>query len=175
MKNALSLILILPVLALAQTPQNPVIKSTGAVYDIPDATVKPDPSQAYNIVIDIATGPDEPNQLNPSLDNVARLINLHVTGGVPLEKLHIVLAVHNNSTVALMNNESYQKKFHLDNPNLKLIEELRQAGVKIAVCGQSLMRRGIDPKQLASGVEVATSMLTTFTTYQLKGYAAMKF
>jgi intracellular sulfur oxidation DsrE/DsrF family protein len=77
--------------------------------------------------------------------------------------------------VALLNNEAYQKKFKTNNPNLKLIEELRQAGVKIAVCGQSLVRREIDPKQLAPGVEVAVSMLTTFSMYQLKGYAAMKF
>jgi intracellular sulfur oxidation DsrE/DsrF family protein len=175
MKYLQSLFLLLPLLSWAQSPQNPVIKSAGAIHDIPYATVIPDPTLDYNIVIDVATGPSTPDQLNPSLDNVARLINLHVVGGVPPAKLHIVLAVHNTSAVAVMNNDAYQEKFKMDNPNLKLIEELAQAGVKIAVCGQSLVRRGIDPKQLASGVEVATSMLTTFTTYQLKGYAAMKF
>jgi intracellular sulfur oxidation DsrE/DsrF family protein len=171
----LLLILLLPICAYAQTPQNPVIKSTGTIHDIPYATVKPDPSLDYNLVIDIMTGPDKPGDINPSLDNVARLINLHVVGGVPKEKLHIVLAVHNVSAAALMNNEAYRERFKTDNPNLKLIEELNQAGVKIAVCGQSLIKRDIDPKKLAPGVEVATSMLTTVTTYQLKGYAVLKF
>ena len=129
----------------------------------------------YNIVIDASTGTENPDQLNLSLEFVARLINLHIVGGVPLEKLHIVLAVHNTSVTALLDNEAYQMKFKTNNPNLELIKELKQAGVKIAVCGQSLIRRGIDPKQHATGVEVATSMLTTFTTYQLKGYAAIKF
>jgi intracellular sulfur oxidation DsrE/DsrF family protein len=175
MNHLIPLLVILPFLCNAQTPQNPVIKSTGTIHDIPHATVKPDPGMEYNIVIDVASGPDSPDQLNPSLDNVARLINLHVVGGVPLEKLHIVLAVHNASAVALMNNEAYQKKFRTNNPNLELIKELNDAGVKIAVCGQSLVRREIDPKQLAPGVEVAVSMLTTYSTYQLKGYAAMKF
>lgn len=175
MKYLIFLLSLLAFPSWSQTPQNPVIKSTGTIHDIPYATVTPDPNLEYNIVIDVATGTEYPEQLNPSLDNVARLINLHVVGGVPLTKLHVVLAVHNASAVALLNNEAYQKKFKTDNPNLKLIEELQQAGVKIAVCGQSLVRREIDPKHLAPGVEVATSMLTTFTTYQLKGYAALKF
>lgn len=175
MKYILSLVLIMPILSWAQTPQNPVIKSAGTIYDVPYATVKPDPNIDYNIVIDVATGPDKPEHLNPSLENVARLINLHVVGGVPLKKLHIVLALHHSSAVAVLNNEVYQDKFNVDNPNLKLIEELKHAGVKITVCAQSLIRREIDPTQLAPGVEVATSMLTTFTTYQMKGYAALKF
>jgi intracellular sulfur oxidation DsrE/DsrF family protein len=159
----------------AQTAQNPVIQSAGTIHDIPYATEKPDPALAYDIVIDVATGPESPDQMNPSLERVARLINLHVVGGVPLANLHIVLAIHNASGVATMNNEAYRKKFKTDNPNMKLIEELNQAGVKITVCGQTLIMRGIDPSQLAPGVEVATSMLTTYTTYQLKGYAALKF
>lgn len=175
MKSLLTLLLLNPFISWAQAPQNPVIKSTGTIHDIPYATVTPDPHLEYNIVIDVATGPQTPDELNPSLENVARLINLHVAGGVPLSRLHIVLAVHNASAVALLNNETYQQKFKMDNPNLTLIEELKQAGVKIALCGQSMVRRDINPKQIAPGVEVATSMLTTFTTYQLKGYAAMKF
>ena len=173
--KALLLLLFCAVTGLAQTPQNPVIKSTGTIHDIPLATVKPDPALDYNIVIDVATGPDKPDQVNPSLDNVARLINLHVVGGVPLEKLHVVLAVHNVSAFAMMSNEAYQKRFKLDNPNLRLLEELRGAGVRVTVCGQSLIKREIDAAQLAPGFELATSMLTTVTTYQLKGYAVLKF
>lgn len=167
--------LLFPVCALAQTPQNPVIKSTGTIHDIPYATVKPDPALEYNIVIDVMTGPNKSSDINPSLDNVARLINLHVVGGVPKEKMHVVLAVHNVSAASLMNNEAYRERFKTDNPNLPLIDELIASGVKIAVCGQSLIKRDIDPEKLAPGVEVATSMLTTMTTYQLKGYVALKF
>jgi intracellular sulfur oxidation DsrE/DsrF family protein len=159
----------------AQTPQNPIIKSTGTINDIPFATVKADPSLDYNIVIDIMTSAAQPDKVNPSLDNVARLLNLHAVAGVPADKMHVVLAVHNESANALMNNEAYKKKYNVDNPNLKLLEELHNAGVKITVCGQSLLKRNIDHKTLAPQVEVAVSMLTTVTTYQLKGYAVLKF
>jgi intracellular sulfur oxidation DsrE/DsrF family protein len=159
----------------AQTPQNPVIKSYGTINDIPFATVKADPSMDYNIVIDVMTGSGKPDQVNPSLDNVARLLNLHAVAGVPLEKIHVVLSVHNESVFALTNNATYQKRYRVNNPNLKLLEELHQAGVKITVCGQSLVKRNIDYRSLVPQAEVAVSMLTTLTTYQLKGYAVLKF
>jgi intracellular sulfur oxidation DsrE/DsrF family protein len=159
----------------AQTPQNPVIKSAGTINDIPFATVKGEPTMDYNIVIDIMLGASKPEQINPGLDNVARLLNLHAVAGVPTNKMHVVLAVHNESANALMNNDAYKNKFNVDNPNLKLLEELHNAGVKITVCGQSLVKRTIDYKSLAPNVEVAVSMLTTLTTYQLKGYAVLKF
>lgn len=161
--------------SVAQKLQNPVITSAGGIYDIPAATVKPDPALEYKVVIDVATGPEKPSDINPSLDNVARLMNLHAIGGVDSSRLTIVLAVHNVSAFSVMNNEAYRKKFKTDNPNLKLIEELTKAGVKIAICGQSMMKREIEPAHLAPGVEVATSMLTTVTTYQLRGYAYLKF
>jgi intracellular sulfur oxidation DsrE/DsrF family protein len=55
------------------------------------------------------------------------------------------------------------------------VKELKEAGVKVAVCGQSLRGRGIENEQLLSEVEVATSMLTTVTSYQMKGYQLLKF
>jgi intracellular sulfur oxidation DsrE/DsrF family protein len=158
----------------AQTPQNPVIKSAGTIRDVPFATIKGDPTMDYNIVIEIMENP-KPDEINSALNNVARLLNLHAVAGVPPEKMHLVLAVHNESATSLLNNEAYKKRFSVDNPNLVLLEELHNAGVTIAVCGQSLLKRNIDYKTLAPQVEVAVSMLTTVTTYQLKGYAVLKF
>ena len=43
------------------------------------------------------------------------------------------------------------------------------------VCGQSLIGRKIDPKEVHENIDLATSMLTTVTTYQLKGYAMLRF
>jgi len=63
----------------------------------------------------------------------------------------------------------------VNNPNLKLYEELNAAGVKMFVCGQSLIARKIDRTKMVPEVKIATSMLTTLTTYQLKGYASLKF
>ena len=175
MKGIILVLIAIPLISYGQVRQNPVIKSYGGIFDIPNATVKPDPSLEYNVIIEIMTGSPSAGEVNPALDNVARLQNLHAIGGIPVEKMHIVLAVHSESVLELMNNEAYQKKFKKDNPNLELLSQLQQAGVKITACGQSLIKRNIDYKTLAPGIEVATSALTTLTTYQLKGYAVLKF
>ena len=161
--------------AFAQSRMHPVVKSYGGIFDIPYAEEKPDPTLDYKIIIEIATASDKPDSTNWALYNVARLINLHVMGGVPKEKLHVVLAIHGGAAFSVMNNEAYKAKYGVDNPTLKLFKELDQAGVKMFVCGQSILARNIDRFKMVPEVKVASSMLTTMTTYQLKGYAALKF
>jgi len=176
MKSILCLVFVcISALAISQSKVNPVIKSYGGIFEIPYAVEKPDPSLDYKIIIEIATASDKPDSTNWALYNAARLINLHVMGGVPIEKLHVVLAIHGGAAFSVMNNETYKAKYGVDNPSLKLYTELEQAGVKIFVCGQSLIARKIDRFKMAPEVKVATSVLTTLTTYQLKGYAALKF
>jgi len=160
---------------LGQTRINPVVKGYGGIFNAPHATEKPDPNMEYKIVIDIATNDSEPDDLAYSLFNVARLINLHTMGGVPKENLKIVLAIHGGAAYAVMDNKSYKKKYKVDNPHLQLFKELKEAGVEMFACSQSLMGRGINHKKIVPEVEVATSMLTVMTTYQLKGYAALRF
>lgn len=159
----------------AQELVNPVIKNFGTIGQADLATEKPDPSLSYNIVIDLATGEDNKSSLLFSLNNVARLLNLHVMGGVPKENLHVVVAVHGGAIWSVLNNEMYYKKFKTANPNIALYKELLDSGVKIVVCSQSMFKRNIAPSELVEGLEVATSALTTLTTYQLKGYALLKF
>jgi intracellular sulfur oxidation DsrE/DsrF family protein len=153
----------------------PVITDFGGIYKIDASTVLPDSALDYNIVIDVHSGPQSPHQLNPALNNVARMLNLHAVGGVPAQNLKVVLAIHGDATVAVLDNESYIEEFEMANPNTLLIKALAEAGVKLTVCGQSLIGRDIDTENVSEQVEIATSMLTTVTTYQMKGYAFLRF
>jgi intracellular sulfur oxidation DsrE/DsrF family protein len=177
MKSLLLLFILLGVSlsAFSQDRINPVVKNYGGIFDIPYAEEKPDPSLNYNIIIEIATASDKPDSTNWALYNVARLVNLHVMAGVPKEKLHIVLAIHGGAAFSVMNNKAYKAKYGVHNPTLKLFKELDEAGVKMVVCGQSLIARNIDRYEMVPEVKVASSMLTTMTSYQLKGYAVLKF
>ncbi len=160
---------------LAQTRINPVIKNYGGIFEIPYAVEKPDPSLTYNIVIEVERASDKPDSLNWALNNVARLMNLHVMGGLPKEKLNVVLAIHGGAAYTVMNNVEHQKKYNCANPNLGLYKELKEAGVKIFVCGQSLIARKINRFEMVPEASIASSMLTVLTTYQLKGYAVLRF
>ncbi len=159
----------------SQERVNPVVKGFGGIYEVPDASVRPDPNLEYKIVIDVYGGADDKKKIDRSLNNVARMLNLHAVGGVPPENMKVVLAVHGGSTFSILDDDTYKSKFGVDNPNSALIAELKQAGVKLAVCGQSLKGRSIDSEQVNTNVELATSMLTTVTMYQLRGYALLKF
>ena len=159
----------------AQDKVNPVIKHFGGIYAVPNATVKPDPRQDYNIVIDVYGGAEDKSEIDRSLNNVARMLNLHAIGGVPVEKMSVVLALHGQSTYSTLDHVTYQEQFGMDNPNAELMIALKEAGVVITVCGQSLVGRGFNADQLHDEVEVATSMLTTVTHYQNLGYMLLKF
>ena len=159
----------------SQTRIYPLIKNYGGIFDIPYAEEKPDPSIDYNIVVEVERAIDSPDSLNWALNNVARLLNVHVMAGVKPEKLHVVLAIHGGAAYSVLNNEAYLAKYKVGNPNLVLFEELEKVGVKMLVCGQSLIARKIDRTKMVPQVKVASSMLTTITTYQMKGYAVLKF
>ena len=55
---------------------------------------------------------------------------------------------------------AYAALFGTNNPNLPLFAALKEAGVRITVCGQSLTGRDLPTTDVAPDVEVATSMLT---------------
>ena len=163
------------IIVFGQKRVNPVIKNYGGIFEIPYADEKPDPNLEYNIVIEVERANATPDSVNWALHNVSRLLNLHVIGGVPKSKLHVVLAIHGGASYTVMSNDAYKAKYGVDNPNLGLYQELEKAGVKMFICGQSMIARSIDRYKLVPEVKIATSMLTTLTTYQLKGYAVLRF
>ncbi len=159
---------------LAQDMANPVIENYGGIYDIPEATVRPSSDLEYKVVIDLYSGSASPDKLNPALNNVARMINLHAIGGAT-QSMDIVLAIHGHANDVVLSNNHYFDRYNVGNPNVELIQSLKAAGVKLTVCGQSLIGNNVTPDQVLEEVNIATSMLTTVTTYQLKGFALLSF
>ncbi|MEQ9090221.1 MAG: DsrE family protein [Balneola sp.] len=167
-------VLIFSVVALAQKGANPIIKNFGTIYEI-EGAVNPDPEIEYKIVVDLKTLQRDKESINPGLNNVARMLNLHGLGGVKSENLNVVVAIHGGATDVILNNEAYQRKYELDNPNLKLIDELKEAGVELYVCGQSLLARNYEHEEVNRQIKIGLSMLTVVTTYMHKGYHQMVF
>jgi intracellular sulfur oxidation DsrE/DsrF family protein len=162
-----------PVSAAAAEPawQNPVIQGYGKVHPMPEAAVQPTPDREYKILFDITKAAEAPDQINRGLEHIARLINLFALAKVPPEKLRIVAVLHGSATVASLDNRYYREKHRLDNPNKKLIEALKRAGVVIYVCGQALAHSGFAPAWVNREITVALAALTVLPVYQLDGYA----
>lgn len=159
----------------AQTPVNPIIKNFGTVNEVPYAVERPDAKMEYKIVIEVISDNPKPAALHEFFEKAAAVVNLHALGGVPAKKMHVVMVIHGPAAQYIVDNVRYQQKFGTDNPNLPLFTALKEAGVKIFVCGQSLIKRKIDPATIAPEISVALSAITTVTTYQLKGYALLKY
>jgi intracellular sulfur oxidation DsrE/DsrF family protein len=180
MKNLLflalfGLFLFFSIQANAQTPQFPIVNGYGGIYEIADATEKPDPTLEYKIIVDLATAAEDNKAISRWVDNVARLMNLHGLAGVPKDKLKVKVIIHGGAVFTLLNDENYKGRFEVDNPNIKVYEALKASGADIMVCGQSLIARNLKTSDLWPGVRIAHSALTTITTYVPQGYIQLKF
>jgi intracellular sulfur oxidation DsrE/DsrF family protein len=161
--------------AAAQNKVNPVVKHFGTITEVPGSVENPDLKLDYKIVVEINSDNAKPETVHEFFEKVASVVNLHALGGVPANKLHVIMVIHGPAAQYIVNNETYQKKFSKDNPNIPLFKELVDAGVKIFVCGQSLNKRNIPTEVVTPDVKVALSAITTLTTYQLKGYSFLKY
>jgi intracellular sulfur oxidation DsrE/DsrF family protein len=158
----------------AQQAQYPIVKDFGGIYEI-ENSIDPDPEQHYKIVIDLKTLQPDKNKINPGLNNVARMMNLHGLGGVREGNLSVIVVVHGLATETILNDDGYRRKNGVDNPNISLIDVLEAAGAEVVVCGQSLLGRGFHQTEVNSEVEIALSMLTKVTELQHKGYHLLVF
>lgn len=174
-KILIIVLLLLFQIGYSQEKVNPGIKNFGGIYPIPEAVELPDSSLNYKIVIDLYSADKDPKEMAYSIYNVSRMINLHMQGGVPKEKLKIAGVIHGPATRVVMDNKSYQKKYKTDNPNIEIIKELKEFGVEFFVCGQSLKSRDIAVSEKIDEVKLSISALTVLTTYQLRGYSLLTF
>lgn len=159
----------------AQRSAGPIITPFGAVHKVEKPDLKVDVSQTYKVVFDIAKSPDQPGQINPQLNTLARFLNMHAQAGVPAENLKVACAIHNLASKDALSNAAYQERYGMNNPNLPLLEALKEAGAEIYICGQSIHSRKIDRTELAAPVKVALSAMTVLITKQNEGYRLIAF
>ena len=151
------------------------IKDFGKVYNVPFATDRPDPNMQYKIVFEASAEELDSSRIYLPLEYAARMYNLHVYGGVPQKNLEVVLVIGGLGIPVAMKNEAYRKRYGIDNPNLKILEQLKAAGVRINGCSQAMMKNSISPDQMNPDITMIFSRFTTVSTYQMKGYAYFKF
>lgn len=158
----------------AQNWVYPVIKDYGPALSLPNAAVQPDTTLQYKILFDIASDKTEGSAgFNSQLAHVGRLINVFATAGIKPERMKLVAVVHSAATPIILTDEQYKATYNKDNPNTKLINELKEAGVVLYVCGQSLGDFEYQDSWVNPDITVALSAQVVIPTYELKGYAYM--
>lgn len=166
------LLLAAPLLA-TEPSKGPRIEDYGPTYPINDRDVPLPEGFTYKAVFDLAAYPGEVTAVNVRLESVARFLNMHGRHGVPVENMDLAVVVHGAAVKNLLNNDAYEARYKVENPNLELLTLLRAAGVSIYVCGQSTSFSGVDKNELTDGVQVALSAMTMLTVLQSDGYALL--
>jgi intracellular sulfur oxidation DsrE/DsrF family protein len=147
------------------------ITAAGAFHPLPQAAYQPDRKATYKVVFALSKESSKPAEVNPSLERVARTVNMYVGSGVPLAQLKFVAVAYGPATPLTLDDEHYRAKFGVANPNLPVIAQLRKAGVDVAVCGQAVAESHFQNEWIAKDVTLALSALTTITELQQQGYA----
>lgn len=156
-------------------PAAAAIPGARGYVSIPNAAVSPDKKRTYRAIYNATIAPKEPTQLVPALNMAGGALNAFAATGVPLSNAKFAVVFHGLAIDGILDDEHYKAKHGVANPNLKVLSELKKAGVKVFVCGQSLVRENIDPKFISPDVTVASAAQIVLMTYQNDGYALLSF
>jgi len=151
----------------------PVLKAGtfSGVLPVKEVTEVPDPTLDYKLLFElIKNHKDSISGMNEDLVEIARVINLHVASGISVEKIFPVIVVHGPALNSFTTNEFYMEKFKIDNPNIKLINDLEALGAKFIACGQAMQFFDVPKEALLPPFKISLTAQTVLSSYRLKGY-----
>lgn len=159
---------------LAQQPPKPLIESYGTPFPTTGAVERPDSKLRYRVVFSVTKAAADPTKPSPSLDKIARFLNLLDADGVRIKPGDVVAIIYGPATSVVTTDAGYAAKTKATtNPNSPLIAKLQAAGVVVAVCGQALSAHQIATSDLAPGIRVDVAAMTTLVALQLRGFAVL--
>jgi intracellular sulfur oxidation DsrE/DsrF family protein len=156
--------------AWTQTDQKLPVAGYNAAKDIPGARELPDPNVDYKVVFSVAANA-KPDEIHPTLKTIALYLNTLAHNGVPANHRHLAAVFHQGGGDAVLANDVYKARHDgIENPNIAMLRELKQAGVELRVCGQGLLGKKLEPSQVLPDVQVDLWAMTTMVNLQLRGY-----
>lgn len=153
----------------------PVFKEFGQVYQVENADLLLDIDKGIKVIFDVYTDEKKSSIMNPLLNTVARFINMHARYGLTVEQMDIVVVLHGAATKNALTEKAFKKEFKNKNPNYELLHALQEQGVRTYVCGQSLISKGYQEKDVSESVGVSLSALTALVKFQSEGYQLINF
>lgn len=143
----------------------PVIPDFGPVAAVPGAAALP-ADHVYRVSFDTSQRAAE-GELNSTLTGAARFLNMHAAAGVPVENIRLAVVVHGSAVRDVTSADA--------GANAALVAALGEHGVRILVCGQSVVWYDLAADDLLPGVEMALSAMTAHALLQGDGYTLNPF
>ena len=156
-------------------PVAPVIPGADGYVAIPHAAVMPQKTRIYRAVFNATLAAERPTEIVPALNMAGSELNVLAGAGVLPRHARFAVVFHGAAIDAILDDAHYKARHGVHNPNLKVIADLKRAGVQLFVCGQNLAFANIDPTTLTPDVTVALDALIVLMTFQENGYALMSY
>lgn len=169
----LKLLAFLCVAAASLAQASEPVPGYGKISPVPGAANLPDRSLGYRVIFSVTMAADTPAKVSPSLEKVARFLNLLASEGVRSRQTDVVVILHGPATPAVLTDAAYLSRYGIPNPNLPLVRALRSTGATVHVCGQALAAQNIDRRAISPDVITDLSAMTTIATLQLKGWVLL--
>ena len=153
-----------------QTDQKLPMPGSPAAKDFAGARELPNPDVDYKVVFSVAAVA-KPDEVHPMLNTIALYLNTLAHNGVPAGHRHLAAVFHQGGGDAVLTNDVYKARHNgMANPNIAMLHELKQAGVELRVCGQGLIGKKLEPKDILPDVQADLWAMTTMVNLQLRGY-----
>jgi intracellular sulfur oxidation DsrE/DsrF family protein len=128
----------------------------------------------FRIAYAVNTGPDKPDALVEGFRSAANFIYVADSNAVPRTNLKLAVVVWGTATHSLLRNDAYRAAKGVDNASESLLRALNDAGVQIIVCGEALINRKIDRKDVLPFVKIAPTASMALATLHAQGYAIFR-
>lgn len=163
---------VMPSAAVAQSGS--VIGRQAASPLATDPTFPASKTLAYRIAWGVNVGPEKPDSVVPGFRSTANFLYVSDANGVPRANVHLAVVVWGTATHSLLRNDAYRAARGVDNASIPLLQALSDAGVQIIVCGQALINRKLDRKDLLPFVKIAPTATMALATLHAQGYAVFR-
>ena len=171
----LALLIVLPAFAAPLYAQgNEVIRKEGASPLATNVTFPAPKDVVFRIVYAVNTGPEKPDEGVAGFKSAANFLYVGDANGVPRANMKLAVVVWGTATHSLLTNDAYKAAKGADNASVALLRALHDAGVEIIVCGEALINRKIDRKDVLPFVKIAPTASMALATLHAQGYAIFR-
>lgn len=169
----LATVLVESTLALSAPPAQRFLRiaSAGGVYKLAGKVEMPATDSVYRLVINATSDEISATGFNRHLESAARALNLYALAGVSNDNVKVAVVIHGMATSVALSGDAFRRKFGRANRDAALLDDLKNAGVEIVVCGQALAQQGFAVSDVHKNVRVSLSAMTALVDLQAKGYA----
>ena len=146
------------------------IPSAGLPGAVTGAQEVPDPGLTYKVLFNLSSA-GSLDEVHPMLMRVAKYLNTLAEYGVPPARRQLTIVVYGPATQFVLKDSAFAARNHgKHNPNIAMIDSLRQAGVITRICSQALLAQHLEPRDVLPTVEVDLWALSTRVNLELHGY-----